>query len=273
MSVAQQTLIASALERKLSKEIITPSLVNRNYEGEITGPEDSVKILTPTAATVQDYDGGFINIQTNVDGTSAKLDMDHSKAFAFILKATENLQRYVSEFSNESFDEILRLAEARVLAEADAAKAGNMTAGDVTYISGTDDVEEKLADAAQSMDASGVPAQGRYVVVDSQTARDISDKVAARNTLRGDAADRTGFVAMYRGFNVFQTADDRFTEDTGSKFGMYGHARYLTYGDAVVAVEVDSPVQGSPGSTLIQGAHVAGAKVTQSDAFGRFIME
>lgn len=270
MSNATQQLITDTLQRRLRKEIVTENLINRDLaQGEITGPEDTVKLLTSTAATVTDYTGGPISIES-YDVQSEPLAMDHKKAFAFVLEGTTNLQRYVESATNETFAEVLEQAEGRVLQEADPAKTGNMSAGDITYSLSADDVEDKVADAAQNLDENGVPNTGRVLMVTTSATRQIEDKIAARETVRGDLANEVGFRGMFRGFEVYDVPESLFPKSTGNPVGYYGSRLFMGYADAVVNVQVIEEAPGYPGGIVVQGLHVAGAKTAQSDAFGRF---
>jgi hypothetical protein len=269
MSNANQVLITSTLQRKLRKELVTDSITNRDFEGEISGPEDSVKVLVAQAANVQDYTGGKISPQTNLDATSPQLDLDHKKAFNFLLSGDTNLTRYVNSFSNETFAEVLEQAQGYVLSKADPALTGEMTAGDLTYDSTTDDIAELLSNANTALSENGVPVQGRFVVLPSAVAADAYDVVANRDTARGDVADEMGMIGMFRGLRIYEAASDLFPTTSSNPVAHFGHFGYHTYADAVVSVQVIDQVPDAPAAIQVQGLHVAGSKITQPDAFGR----
>lgn len=274
MSNATQQLITDTLQRRLRKEIVTENLVNRDLaEGKITGPEDTVKLLTATSATVEDYTGGPLSIES-YDVDAENLEMDHKKGFAFVLEGSENLQRYLEGASNESFRRVLELAQARVMEEADPSKTGNMSAGDVSFVDGTDDVEEKIADSAELLDEQGVLLEGRVLVVPTSVARQIEDKISDRETVRGDMANRQGFRGMFRGFEVYTAPTASFpTDGSNNPVGFFGNRNQMAYADAVINVQVIDQAPGYPGGVVVQGLHVAGAKTAQTDAFGRFSVE
>lgn len=270
-SNASQVLITSTLQRKLRKEMVTDNITNRDFEDEISGPEDSVKILVAQAANVQDYNGGEVTPQTNLDAASPQLDLDHKKAFNFVLSGNTNLTRFVNSFGNETFDEVLEQAQGYVLSKADPALSSEMTAGDLTYDSDSDDVEELLSNANTALSENGVPVDGRFVVLPASAAADAYDVVANRDTTRGDFADEMGMIGMFRGLRIYEAATDLFPE-TGADdnpVAHFGHFGYHTYADAVVSVQVIDPSPNFPGGIQVQGLHVAGSKITQSDAFGR----
>jgi len=269
MSNANQVLITSTLQRKLRKELVTNNLINRNYQGEISGPEDSVKILTPQTADVQDYNGGKVAPQTNLDVVNRQLDLDHNKYFNFTLSGSDNLSLFVEGFSDEAFTRLLEVAQSYVLGKADPALTGEMTAGDLTYDSTTDDIEQLLSDANTALSENGVPVQGRFVILPAGVAADAYDVVANRDTARGDVADEMGMIGMFRGLRIYEAATDLFPTTTSNPVAHFGHFGYHTYADAVVTVQVIEEVPDAPGAIQVQGLHVAGSKVTQSDAFGR----
>ena len=270
-SRAQAVKITAALQRRLRKEIITDALVNREVEGQIEGPEDSVKILVANAANVSDYTGGFITPQENVDADDPTLTIDHKKTFSFSLSGNTNLTRYVEGFSNETFSEILEQAEGYVLSKADPALTGEMTAGDLTYAPATDDIGSLLSQANGNLSETGTPRQGRFVVLPASSAQDAYDVVAERDTVRGDQADRMGFIGMFRGLEVYEAPTGLFPTPSANSnpVAHYGHRGYHFYADAVVSVQVLNEVPNLPAGTLVQGLHCAGSKVSQPKAFGR----
>ena len=269
-SNAQAIKISATLQRRLRKEIITDALVNRDFEGQVDGPEDSVRILVANSATVTPYTGGFITPQTNIDADAPELSMDLQNAFSFSLSANTNLIDYVQGFSNETFQELLEQAQAYVLSKADPTLTGNMTAGDLTFTAGTTNIVDLFDDANTNLNEQGVPSPGRFIVLPASVAGEAYSVVAERDTARGDVADRTGLIGMFRGFEIYQAPTNLFpTNASSNPVAHYGNRGYHTYADAVVQVQVLSEVPNLPAGVLVQGLHVAGSKVTQPDGMGR----
>ena len=270
-SRAQAVKISATLQRRLRKEIITDALVNRSFEGQIGGPEDSVKILVANAASVFDYNGTILTPEQNVDAEDPTLSVDHKKGFAFTLSGNTNLVQYVEGFSNETFAEVLEQAEGYVLSKADPALTGQMTAGDLTYDSTTDDVGSLFSQANGNLSETGTPRQGRFIVLPSTVAQDAYDVVAERDTVRGDQADRMGFIGMFRGLEVYEAPSGLFPTPAANSnpVAHYGNRGFHTYADAVVNIQVLTEVPGLLSGTLVQGLHCAGSVITQSESFGR----
>lgn len=262
MSNATQTLLTASLERKLRQEQLGDQIANRNYEGEITGPEDTVKILVAQAGTVQNYTGGSISIEENVDGTPAPMNMDHKRAFAFLMDASANIARYAEQFAGETFAEVLEQADKRILSE--ASDAGNS----FTWTDGTDSIDDLFGQARQDLDDAGAPQAQRFAVVNPSVARQVYNDLQGRESERGDEALMSGQIGMYYGFMTYTRPDSFFPLSTpdSNPIAMFGSRFYLTYGDAVVQIQVIEDAPGYPASTVIQGLHVAGAKVTQPDS-------
>lgn len=272
-SVATQERITNELIRALRQRIVTENLVNRTLvEDQITGPEDSVKMLTAQPASVTDYDGSQGTF-SNLDAASETLELDHQKNFYFQIPGGWNLKRFIDTQIEETFSEVLEQAQMRVLSEADPAKTGNANAGDVTFTNGTDDVEEKVADAAENLDQNGVSMNGRYLIVPVSVQRQIEDKISARETVRGDRVNERGFRGMFRGFEIYTAPDALFpTDGTSNPVGLYGVRSKMGYADGVVNIQVIDPLPGYAGAIGVQGLHIAGAKTAQPDAFGRFVV-
>lgn len=261
---AVQTILAASLERKLRQRQLANRVANRRYEGDVTGPEDTVKILTPTAATVSNYSGGSISIETNVDAGSRSLAMDHKKAFAFVLDGSENLQRYAEDFSAETFAQVLEEADKYILTS--AADAGNTFDFDATGAS--PDLDELFGQARETLDNEGVPQEGRVAVVPPSVSRLVYNDIAGRDTELGDEALMSGAIGMYYGFETYSRPESFFTTTgTGEIESMFGSTLYQTYADAVVSLQVIEDAPGYPGGTVIQGLHVAGSTLSQVDGW------
>jgi hypothetical protein len=259
MSNATQTFLSGALERKLRHEQLANQIANRNYEGQITGPEDSVKILVAQNATVSDYTGGQISIETGVDATPRTLTMDHRKAFAFSLDGDTNLQQYADGFAGETFAEVLEFADQRILEE--APNGANDFAFDQSVTSG--DVSDLFGEAQETLNDNAVPMAQRYAVVPSSTARLVYEEIKNRDTNLGDEALLTGLIGRYYGFDVYARPSSFFGSNAGDVQAMFGSRFAVTYADAVVALQILNDVPGLPGGIVIQGLHVAGAKVVK----------
>ena len=260
MSNATQTLLTTQLERQLRNGQLADQIANRNYEGEVTGPEDTVKILVAQNGTVQDYTGGAISIETTVDGTPASRAMDHKKAFSFLVDGSTNLTRYAEQLSAETFAEVLEEADKRILQEAN--NAAN-TPG--TWTAGTDDVADLFSDARTQLNEDGVPAAGRTAVIPSSAGAEVYKAIQDRDTARGDAELDGSMIGRYFGFRVFERPSSFFPTSNGNPLALFSSQFKMTYADAVVAIQVIEQAPGFPGGVVVQGLHCAGVQLTEAE--------
>ena len=254
--------------RELRMRLVVANIVNRNYEGEIQGPEDSVDILELGSLTVDDYDPGTgISVQTEPTAESRVLPMEQQKYFAFIADLADNAEAYANIFQDEGVADLLREAQKYVLGKYTDAKASN----EVTYDPSADDIEEKIADAGENLDEEEVPEDGRWIVLPPSEVRAIEDKMSARDTPAGDDAIRAGYQGGFRGFDVYKAPSNHFT-DTGTspayKHALYGHTIGITYADAVLNTRVQESERYF--GQQVDGLHVGGAKVIRPEAVGDF---
>jgi len=263
MSSATETLLTGSLERKLRHEQLANGIANRNYEGTL-GPESSVKVTIAQSGTVQDYTGGAISIEENVDATPRTISPDHKKAFAFVLDGSENLEAYAEDFAGETFAEVLEQADKYILTN--ASDAGNNFDFDQSIAS--PDVSDLFGQAQETLNNEGVPQAQRFAVVPASTARLVYDEIAARGTERGDEALMSGLIGRYYGFEVYGRPTSFFDVTGTSEIrSLFGSRFHQTYADTVVDLQVIENAPGYPGGTVIQGLHVAGSTLTQPNGF------
>lgn len=262
MSNFNSTLVSARLLAKLKRALVTNNIVNRNYEGELTGPEDTVKIMTPNGTTIRDYDGTPITVDT-IDGSSQELAVELSKYFAFIADDTENVSAYVDAFINEDFYALLAAAEGYVLGKYSDADAAN----EITFDPASDELVAKIREARAALTKQNVPSAGRYIVIGPDELNLVEDFLVQRETAMGDGVVRAGFEGRLAGFNVYVSNN---LKETGSspqyRHCVYGHTSAITYADAIVQVE--SMRSQEYFGDMVRGLMVSGAKVIRSNALG-----
>jgi len=265
------TILSGTILRQLRTNLVTDNMVNRNFEGEITGPEDTVDILTLDDLTIGDYDpSSGITVETEPSATKDTLPMTHSKYFAFIADEADNAgaEQYAQIFQQEGLQQLLEAAQEFVMGAYSDALAANQITFDEA---GGDDIEKKIADAGENLDEQNVPDEGRWVTLPSHEVRLIEDNISDRGTELGDEAVRAGFQGMFRGFEVYKLPSDQFTV-TGSSpsyaHAMYGSRIAITYADAVLDVRRQQSERYR--GDQIDGLHVGGKEVVREEALGDF---
>jgi len=255
------------LVNKLRMSLVVSSITNRRYEGEIEGPEDSVKILRPVATTVEDADGSKMTYNETLQAEDSVLSMDHKKRFGFVAKDIDNAgSQYGAQFADEDFQKVLRQAQQYVLGlytggasgnEVDYAKVDQSTKQDKI-----DALTAAIGDARTALDNQEVPERNRWMVLPSDEANLIEDDLASRQTEFGDDVIRNRYQGMYKGFEIYKAPKSHFTTTGTSpeyRHAPYGHRSAITYADAIVNVE--SGRHPDYIGDYFRGLHVAGATV------------
>jgi hypothetical protein len=270
--------LSGQILRALRMSLVTDSLVNRNYQGEIEGPEDSVDILTLGALTVNDYDPATgITVETEPSALTDQLQITHKKYFAFIADMADNAAEYANLFQEEGTQDLLKLAQQFVLGKySDATHQVDFddTAAESTPTERStkqSNFRAAVKEGAETLDNAEVPDEGRWLALRPQEVRLIEDDIINRDTNLGDSVIQNGYQGMYRGFEVYKAPDSHFT-NTGSSpsydHSMMGHRIAITYADAILNTRVQESERYF--GQQVDGLHVAGAEVVRPDALVDF---
>jgi hypothetical protein len=265
------TRLSGRVLRALRMQLVTDSLVNRNYEGEIEGPEDTVEILTLGALTTGPYDPSTgISVETEPTAENALLPMEHSQYFAFIADLADNAAQYADIFEQEGLQDLLTAAQEYVLGKYTGAT--HQVDFDATASSGkVEAFYDAVGNIKVKLDNAEVPDNGRWLVLRPQEVELIEDDIINRDTSLGDEVIRNGFQGMYRGFEVYKAPDSHFT-NTGTSpsydHAMAGNRIAITYADAVLNTRVQESERYF--GQQVDGLHVAGGKVVRPDALVDF---
>lgn len=186
---------------KVYAEAIFPSIVNRNYEGEIQKPGDRVNILSfLNNILLSDYSvGSDMSSETIVDAEDV-LVVEKRKYYNFSLDRLEDLFTYASDIPAnllENASYVLKnTVDTYVLEKAGSeAKAGNWVAFDLQVIGG-----------AVTMASIVTTSTGGTVTLVAQTASD-ADTIAGVELIDGTVV-HAGFEAcdVGKGFRLRSTA-------------------------------------------------------------------
>ncbi|AFH22430.1 Gp6-like protein [environmental Halophage eHP-25] len=252
--------------RELRSNLVTDSIVNRNWEGEIEGPEDTVEILQLDALTVGDYsESSGISVDTEPSATSNQLSMDHQKYFAFIADMADNASKFMDLFQEQGLADLLKEAQQYVMGKYTGAT--HQVDLDQTTSTSANDVRDWLRQASIELDNAEVPAENRYALLRPQEYSLIEQDLFERDTELGDNVIRNGYQGMYQGFEIYKAPDSYFT-NTGSSpsydHALAGHRVAITYADAVLNTRVNPSTDYF--GDQVDGLHVGGAKVVEPDA-------
>jgi hypothetical protein len=248
----------------------SPTVVNRDYEGEIREAGDTVHITSFTDPTIRDYTPETnITVESISDATLA-LVIDQMKYFAFDVDDVIRRQAI-----NGWVTSVTRAAAYKLLDKVDTYISGimytavNGTANDIGAV--TADVSDNntygsvLVALRATLNANNVPSTGRWVVVPSSVYGALLQDNRFIDASASGSTDalRNGFVGRAAGFDVFES-NTVPTETTGVYSVIAGHNMATTYAEQINSVEAQR--RELRFGDLVKGLHLYGAKVTRPEA-------
>lgn len=273
-------LILAALQMQLVYG--GPAVVNDDYEGEISGPGDTVHITQFGDPTVSDYVPGTPIVYENLQDAGLALHINQSKSFSFAIddvdrrQAAGDMQAYLEGRASyvmakvaDTFIANLYTGAANVLGSTASPLTPLPFGGSTShpadaYVLVTEPLKVKL-------DENNVPEEDRYIVVPpffqsllSQTEAFIKMTDAQGNP---NPVMQKGFLGSISGFNVFKSNNVPQPVAGGAGTGVWaiqaGHPMGITYGEQIVeteALRLQSQIADG-----VRGLHVYGAKMTRPD--------
>jgi len=255
---------ASELMVPLSENLVLASRVctNRDYEGDIAGPGDQVKINSLTRPTVVDYSRNADIVPQFLDTNDQVLTIDHGKAFAFLVDDLDRVQAAGDMIITATMESMQALRVAADTYVGAKMLAGALPANKVEFSIGAtpDDPFETLVDYGVILDNEDVPAPGRFAVVRPEVKALMlkHDRFIASSYGSG-VPIQNGVIGSLAGFTIASTPH----LPAGVNM-IVGSPIATTYGDQITNIEsFRSPTKIG---TVVRGLHVAGAKVIRPEA-------
>ena len=247
----------------------SPTVVNRNYEGEIANAGDTVHITSISRPTIAPYvkNTTAITFETLTDAQRA-LVADQCYYFAFEVDDIDKRQSanggaLMTEAAREAGAGLAENSDTYVqtIMESDVEATNKIGA---TAVTTSALAVARLVAHKQLLDEDNVPAEGRYTIVPSWF---HSLLVLDANFMMYDAVTSggrltNGVVGRALGFDIIQA---NYALSTGDDWYVYsGHPSAITFADQINKVEALRPE--SAFSDALKGLHVYGAKVTRPSA-------
>jgi len=249
-----------------------PGVVNRDYEGEISGQGDTVRIRSISRPTIGTYTKNSTTItpETLTDAQRA-LYIDQSKYFAFELDDIDAAQSVGGELEGALQEAVYGLrdvADQYVAALYTGAQAANqigtvsVTTAALAYT--------QLRKLKVKLDEANVPMEGRYCVVPPWyegllLEEDKFVRVDASGTSEGL---RNGQIGRALGFNVL--ASNNAPLVTGDDYAVIaGHPSAISFAEQIASIETYRPE--SAFADAIKGLHVYGAKLVRPEAIATVV--
>lgn len=266
MSVAnfKPTIWSRELLYSLKKAQVGNSLVNRDYQGEITREGDTVKIQTPGSITTGAYTGADISFQSLTSATQS-LAIDIARYFAFLVDDVDQAQANVNlmqSFMRESSYSLADDADELILGKYVDADSANVL-GPIAL--STSNIYAQITEAKKALSVANVPSIGRWIVFspDEIALLENSTEFTAATSL-GDETKRTGFVGRVAGLEVFES--NNVVEVGSVRRNMFGYTGAITFADQIISTEAGRREKGF--SDFVKGLHVYGCKTVRDTGIG-----
>jgi hypothetical protein len=256
-------------------------VVNKNYEGDITGFGSSVRINGIGAITIGNYvkNTNIADAETLNDTTQVLL-IDQQKYFNFqiddIDKAQQNPKVMAQAMSDAAYG--LRDKADQYLASLITLDGAGEQAENVTTLGGatgfdlsTANAYDILVDAKIKLDKQNVPTEGRYVVVTPE----FHGKLLKDNNFIGtgsalaDGVLRNGLVGRAAGFDIYSSNNIQTSVEAGSTvnnlFG--GYSGGISFAEQIMSVEAYRP-EGRFADAM-KGLYVYGGRIVRPEGLVR----
>ena len=263
---------SGAILSRLNKALVYRNVCTTEYEGDIKGAGDVVKINEIGPVTVNTYSAtstGALTVQQLADAQKL-LKIDQMKYFAFWLDDVDNAQtkpKVMREAQNEAGFSLANDIDdyiSGLYGDAGLAIGGTSTTGvDVQ----STNVLKYLSLAQQKLDETNTPQAGRWIVVPPWFAQKMTlSKIALDTSNSGTLG--TGYLGKtHYGFDVWVSNQVYHASGTDRAAIMCGYR-----GSIALAVQVLSTRQQDSGTigfkTLVKGLVVYGAKVIRPNNLG-----
>lgn len=276
-------VILAALQKKLVYG--SPMVVNSDYEGEISGPGNTVHITQFGDPTVSDYTpGGTITYQQLSDAGLTLL-IDQAKTFSFSIddidrrQAAGDMQAYLE---GRAAYKLADAADQYIAGKYTGAASGNVlgsTGAPLTpaiYGSATSHPADFYTQVTEPLkvilDQNNIPDEDRYITVPPWAVSLISQTTAfvSVTDMQGEPSQtfQRGFMGQISGFSILKSNNVPQPVAGGAGTGVWaiqaGHPMALTYGEQITeteALRLQTTIADG-----VRGLHVYGGRLIRPDA-------
>lgn len=248
---------SARLQLNLQKALVFGALANRNYEGDIRQFGDTVHINTLNDIAVKPYTpNADIDDPDQLTTVDQVLTIDHGAYYNFYLNDVDAVQARA-----DLMDAAMRNAAYRLAADAEDYIIGVVLAAEGT-IKGSvsaDKVYESIVAIKTAMDAAGVPAEGRKLVIPPALEGGMLLDARFISGSKGEGRLENGAVARAAGFDIY------ISPATAMATKMVAfRPEDITFANQITKTEAYRREKGFDDG--VKGLNMCGAKVTRPDA-------
>lgn len=265
-------LWSARLLANLDKSLVFLGMVSRDYEGEISGYGDTVKINSVGSISIKDYTGADIDDPEELSSTQQDLKIDQAKYFNFAVKDVDKAQANVSlvdkamERAGYSMADVIDQDIASLVTDTQIAGVGTVAAPIEIDAANAYD---SLVDLSVKLDEKNVPKAGRKIVLPpwffGMLAKDVRF-VNNFNVLPNGVVEN----AVVSGFSLLMSNNVK-TGTGGTYQVMAGTDQGIAFANQVVETEAYRPEKNF--SDAVKGLSVWGRNVVQPDVLARFVIK
>jgi hypothetical protein len=258
------TIWAGEILNTFEKTHVLAALCNRDYEGEIKGAGDTVKINAIGDITVASYVKNSTSITPEeLQTAQTTLLIDQSKNFAFNIDDVDAVQSNVKVMTKA-----MQKAAYKISETVDQAIGGLYASAAHTVTDATCDsalIVNTLARAAQYLNEEGVPKAGRWCALPpwAITKLLLAKVLNTEGSVNAEGEFSNGVVGRCMGFTIVESNNltQTGTAPDYTTYALAGVPEAISYAEQIVKVEAYRPE--SSFSDAVKGLHVYGYKVVQ----------
>lgn len=269
------------LQAKFYKTTVFSEISNNDWEGEIKGQGDKVRIRTIPTITINSYNKGD-NLTNQVPtSTPIELNIDHGKYFAVVLDDVDAVQtdvKLMDMFTNDATEQMKIAIDADLLLAVKASAAATNRGATAGAISGNinlgvegtaraitkANVLDLILDMGQTLDEQNVPETGRWLVIPAWMAAMVKNSDLKQAYLTGDTVSplRNGKLGMIDRFTLY--VSNNLPSDNGDAHILAGTKDAISFASQMTNVET-LRAQTTFGN-IVRGLNVYGFAVVKPEA-------
>jgi hypothetical protein len=279
---------SSKLIEKFYDATVLSAISNTNYEGEIKGQGDKVKIRTVPSLAINDYQSGQTLTNQRPESNIIELLIDKGKYWSAIVDDVQDTQSDIglmNMWASDASEQMKIAIDTQVLGSITPDIAAANKGGAAGRISGSynlgatgapvqlskTNVIDMIADLASVLDEQNVPESGRFVVLPHWVANLIKKSDLKDASISGDGTSimRNGRLGMIDNFTLYKSNNiARVTDGANQVYDMVaGHKNGLTFASQLVKTETLRAE--STFGNIMRGLQVFGYKVVDGSMLAR----
>ncbi|MGI6376437.1 MAG: P22 coat protein - protein 5 domain protein [Anaerolineales bacterium] len=279
------TIWSARLLESLQKAFVygQPTVVNRDYEGEIRDVGDKVRINTLGPVSVVPYSkNSDLAAPETLTDASQDLEIDQADAFNFQIDDIDRAQQRPKIMDAAMRNAAYALADATDQHLASVLWQGVATANvqgavgtpvTIGYGSGETQPYLALLNAAQKLDEANVPRTGRWAIVPPwfHAYLLLDARFVGSGAAEADARGVNGLVGRVAGFDVFMSNNVPYVAGLTEYKIVCGTSYAAAMAEQINKVEAYRPEKRF--ADAVKGLHLYGAKVVYPEALALIIAD